>query len=53
MLVTDTEHPPPAGMALSLVLNSWNIETLIFIAGAVVPLSLFRRVLKPIMIDLI
>lgn len=53
MVVTDTEHPPAAGMALSLVLGSWNIETLFIIAGAVVALSLIRRVLKPIMIDLI
>lgn len=53
MLVTDTEHPPAAGMSLSLVLNSWNYETLFFIIGAVLTFALIRRLLKPILVDLV
>jgi len=31
MVVTNTEHPPAAGMALGLVLNKWDYKTIIFI----------------------
>ncbi len=53
MVITDTEHPPAAGMALGLVLNSWDYHTLMFILGAVVLMSVLRQLLQKYMIDLV
>ncbi len=52
MVITDTEHPPAAGMSLSLVLNSWDTKTLIFIIFAVLALASIRRVLGSRLVDL-
>ncbi len=52
MTVTNTEHPPAAGMALGLVLNQWDYTTIIFIFGAVGLLALSKKMLKPVLIDL-
>lgn len=53
MVVTDTEHPPAAGMSLGLVLNQWDHKTLVFILIAVVVMAVLRKVLRPYMIDLV
>jgi len=53
MVVTNTEHPPAAGMALSLVLNSWGWDTIAFVLCAVLLLSLAHRALRNILIDLV
>ena len=42
MSISDTEHPPAAGIALALVLNPWNVWTLAVISGAVLILTLVR-----------
>ena len=52
MVLTDTEHPPAAGAALGLVLNSWSYQTLIFMLAAVLSLALLRSVLRRYMVDL-
>lgn len=39
MVVTDTEHPPAAGLALALVLNRWDLLTLLVIALAILFLT--------------
>lgn len=53
MVVTNTEHGPAAGIALGLVINSWDIRDLVFVFGAVMLMALMRQLLKPFMIDLI
>jgi len=53
MVLTDTEHPPAAGMALGLVMNPWDADTLLFILSAILVMAALRRLLQPIMIDLI
>ena len=53
MVITNTEHPPAAGMALSLVLNKWDWTTVAFILVAVITMGLLKKALKPKLIDLI
>ena len=53
MAVTNTEHPPAAGIALGLVINRWDWMTIIFILCAITWLSVIRKILKPLLIDLI
>ncbi|MBN2484038.1 MAG: HPP family protein [Candidatus Omnitrophica bacterium] len=53
MVITDTEHPPAAGMALSLVLGAWNLYTVTFIVTAVIFLSLLKKILNPFLKKLI
>jgi CBS-domain-containing membrane protein len=53
MTVTNTEHPPAAGIALGLVINPWTWLTIVFILCAVIWLSGVRKILKPYLMDLI
>ncbi|MBE9516142.1 MAG: HPP family protein [Proteobacteria bacterium] len=53
MVITSTEHPPAAGMALGLVINSWNISSLAVIMMAVLFMAVLRRALLRFMIDLV
>jgi len=53
MVITDTEHPPAAGMALGLVLNPWDYRTLAFILGSIVLLTLVKRLFGDTLIDLV
>jgi len=53
MVVTDTEHPPAAGMSLGLVLNQWDHKTLLFIIFAVIVMAVLRKLLQPYMVDLV
>jgi CBS-domain-containing membrane protein len=53
MVVTRTEHPPAAALALGLVLNEWNLLTIAVIVGAVTALSLLKRLLLPLLMDLL
>ncbi len=52
MVVTNTEHAPAAGIALGLVINNWDHITIIFIICAIIWMSVLRKILKPIMMDL-
>lgn len=52
MTVTNTEHPPAAGMALGLVLNQWDYSTVVFILAAVVFMTGVRHFLKGRLINL-
>lgn len=52
MAATNAEHPPAAGMAIGLIYNTWNIETLIAIWGAILYLSAVRYFLGNWLIDL-
>ena len=53
MVVTNTEHPPAAGIALSLVLNPWDYYTLLFIVGSIILLALVKKLLGNTLIDLV
>ena len=53
MLVTRTEHPPAAALALGLVLNEWDLVTLFVILLGIVALSLIKRLVLPNLLDLI
>lgn len=52
MAILNMEHPPAAGMALSLVINPWELETMLFIVVAVLLFALVKEALKRFMIDL-
>ena len=54
MVVTDTEHPPAAGVALGLVVNhEWDLWVLAAVLGAVVALCRVRHLLRPFLRDLL
>ena len=53
MVVTRTEHPPAAALALGLVLNEWNLATLIVVLVGVIGLSLIKRIVLPMLMDLV
>ena len=53
MVVTKTEHPPAAALALGLVLNEWGALTLLVIIIGVVSLSICKRIVLPHLMDLV
>ena len=53
MVVTKTEHPPAAALALGLVLNEWDFMTLLFIVAGIVSLSILKRLVLPVLMDLV
>jgi CBS-domain-containing membrane protein len=53
MVVTRTEHPPAAALALGLVLNEWDLLTLAVVMAGIVALSLTKRLVLPMLLDLI
>jgi CBS-domain-containing membrane protein len=53
MVFTRTEHPPAAALALGLVLNEWDLLTIAGVMAGVVALSLFKRLVLPILMDLV
>jgi CBS-domain-containing membrane protein len=53
MVVTRTEHPPAAALALGLVLNNWNITTLLVILAGIISLSVLKRLVLPVLMDLV
>jgi len=53
MVITDTEHAPAAGLALGLVLNTWDATTIVLIFFSISFMATSKRLLKGHMIDLI
>ncbi|MBU0711891.1 HPP family protein [bacterium] len=53
MAVIDFEHPPAVGVSLGLVLNQWNHQTIIFIIFALIIMLVVKKLLQPVLIDLI
>lgn len=53
MVVTKTEHPPAAALALGLVLNEWSLLNLLVVIGGVVGLSICKQLVLPILMDLL
>lgn len=53
MVVTRTEHPPAAALALGLVLNEWDMVTLMVVLAGVIVLSVVKRLVLPMLMDLV
>jgi CBS-domain-containing membrane protein len=52
MCITDTEHPPAAGIALGMVLNPWNLLTLAVIAGSILIMTAVKVIFGRLLYDL-
>ncbi len=52
MVVTRAEHPPAAALALGLVLNEWDLLTLAVVMSGIIALSLIKRLVLPVLLDL-
>ncbi len=52
MSITSTEHAPASGVALGLVINTWDYRTILFILGAITFLTVIGQLLKPYLLDL-
>jgi len=52
MTVTETEHPPAAGLALGFVLGEWSLVTVLVVLIGICSLVVIKRLLKPILINL-
>jgi len=53
MVVTDTEHPPAAALALGFVLNEWDIFALLVVLFGIVLITGIKEAIKPRLLDLI
>ena len=52
MAITNTEHAPAAGIALGLVINTWDYITIIFIIIAIIWMTTVKKLLRPYLMDL-
>lgn len=52
MVVTKTEHPPAAALALGLVLNEWSLLTLVVVFAGALGLSVCKQLVLPVLLDL-
>lgn len=52
MVLTRTEHPPAAALALGLVLNEWTWITLLVVMVGAIGLSLCKQLVLPHLMDL-
>ena len=53
MVIGDAEHPPAAGMALTLVLSPWDQFTILLVLVAVLLLTAAKRALRNVLLDLV
>ena len=53
MVITNTEHPPAASLALGFVLGEWQPLTLAIAMIEIVMLCILKKLLKPLLIDLL
>ena len=53
MVITDTEHPPAAGLALGFVLGGCNYVTVVVALVGIISLSVMKAVLRPVLKDLL
>ncbi len=53
MVITDTEHPPAAGLALGLILNEWSVLTIVVVFVGIISLSVIKFILKPVLKNLL
>jgi CBS-domain-containing membrane protein len=53
MVVTDTEHPPAAALALGYVLNEWDLFALFVVLAGIALITSVKELIKPKLLDLI
>jgi CBS-domain-containing membrane protein len=53
MVVTDTEHPPAAALALGFVLNEWNLITIFAVMSGITIIVLIKEALRGRLVDLL
>jgi len=53
MVVTDTEHPPAAAVALGFVLNSWDLRAIVVVLIGVTCISMLKEAYKHRMMNLL
>ena len=53
MVVTDTEHPPAAALALGYVLNEWQVDTVLVVLGGVTALAAIKQLFRARLMDLV
>ena len=53
MVLTDTEHPPAAALALGYVLNEWDVLTVFVILTGIISISIFKEIFRRFMINLL
>ena len=53
MIVTNTEHPPAASIALGFVMNEWDYRTIACVILGIVLMSLVHQLIKPFLRDLL
>lgn len=53
MVLTNTEHPPAASLALGLVLGQWSLLTVGVVLVGIVGLSALKKLLEPMLINLL
>lgn len=53
MAITDTEHPPAAGIALGFTIQNYNEWTILFVMGSGLILTWIRNILLPRMRNLL
>jgi CBS-domain-containing membrane protein len=52
MVVTNTEHPPGAAIALGFVLNEWDLMTVIVVLTGITSITVIKEAVRGRMIDL-
>ncbi len=53
MVITNTEHPPAAGLALGMVLGKWTPLAIVVVLVGILALVLLKHLIKPILKDLL
>ena len=53
MVIFDATHPPAAGFALGLVIEAWDIWTILILTVAILLLATIRYTLRSVLIDLV
>lgn len=53
MTITNTEHPPAAATAVSIVVYGWSYQIAIFVLLSAIGLAIARRLLRSHLVDLI
>ena len=53
MVVTNTEHPPGAALALGFVYNEWTLMTVVIVLAGIVAISAVKESLRGRLIDLL
>ena len=53
MVITNTEHPPAAGIAFALVIDPWSWSAILFVISSVIIFSVVRIIMRPKLTNLL